>query len=153
MVAPNTGDGSWDYGSLLDRSPTLTLSNTVIALDTARPAWATVSGHKTLGGSMELATTINYGATEFYAPENPNWIFHPIIPRGRSIDRRSIQTPVYWLSTIIKMFEHGRIDLLKMNVEGAEYEVIEVGVTQLSMIWHSKRPVAAKTEHAIMATA
>jgi hypothetical protein len=33
-------------------------------LDTAGQARTTIEGYKTLGGSMELATTINCGATK-----------------------------------------------------------------------------------------
>ena len=33
--------------------------------------------------------------------------------------------PVHRLPTILRKLEHNRIDILKMDIEGAEYEVIE----------------------------
>ncbi len=37
----------------------------------------------------------------------------------------AIEVPAYSLSTICGQLEHNRIDLLKMDIEGAEYEVLE----------------------------
>ena len=36
-----------------------------------------------------------------------------------------IEVPAYCLSTIVERLGHDRIDLLKMDIEGAEYEVLE----------------------------
>lgn len=38
---------------------------------------------------------------------------------------RSVEAKVYRLKTILKMLGHERIDILKMDIEGAEYSVIE----------------------------
>lgn len=37
----------------------------------------------------------------------------------------NIRVPTYSIATIMRMLEHERIDLLKMDIEGLEYEVIE----------------------------
>jgi FkbM family methyltransferase len=63
------------------------------------------------------------GEITIYPPENPAYVSHTMIP-GLS-DRPGILVPVKSLGTIMKTLGHERIDLLKMDVEGAEYEVIE----------------------------
>lgn len=64
----------------------------------------------------------NYdGELTFYAPENPAHVSY-------SATRHTglpVSCPVRKLSTIMKELEHTHIDLLKVDVEGAEYDVIE----------------------------
>lgn len=64
------------------------------------------------------------GNCSFNPPENPKYVSYTILDRPET-GKRSIQVPVKRLSTIMKELGHSRIDLLKMDVEGAEYEVIE----------------------------
>ena len=55
-----------------------------------------------------------------------------------------IEVPAYCLSTIVEKLSHERIDLLKMDIEGAEYEVLDgllaspVMPTQLLVEFHHR---------------
>jgi FkbM family methyltransferase len=64
------------------------------------------------------------GTALFYPPENPEHISHSMLAHAAP-NREPIAVPVYRISTITKSLGHERIDLLKMDVEGVEYEVID----------------------------
>lgn len=64
------------------------------------------------------------GTVSFNPPENPDHVSHTILNRPAT-EARAIQVPVKRIATVMKELEHREIDLLKMDVEGAEYEVIE----------------------------
>lgn len=63
---------------------------------------------------------------------------------GQKTEKIPLELPVHRLSTIMKKLRHGRIDLLKMDIEGAEYEVIEdiissgMPITQLLIEFHHR---------------
>jgi FkbM family methyltransferase len=62
------------------------------------------------------------GVASFAAPQNPSHVSHSVLAR-RSAAR--IDLPVKRLRTIGRELGHERIDLLKMDIEGAEYAAIE----------------------------
>ena len=64
------------------------------------------------------------GITKFYPPEDPSHISHTMLFR-ESTSKNSIEVPVRCLKSICNNLEHKRIDILKMDIEGAEYAVIE----------------------------
>lgn len=64
------------------------------------------------------------GKAIFYPPLNPDHISHSLLERKKT-KNRAIEVPVFRLETIMKMLKHDKIDLLKMDIEGAEYKVIE----------------------------
>jgi len=64
------------------------------------------------------------GKASFYPPENPEHVSHTILRRVET-QNNAITVPVKSLSTIMREFGHNHIDVLKMDVEGAEYNVIE----------------------------
>lgn len=57
---------------------------------------------------------------------------------------KTIELPVHRLSTILQKLQHERIDVLKMDIEGAEYEVIEdilnssLSIKQLLIEFHHR---------------
>lgn len=64
------------------------------------------------------------GTATFHAPENPGYVSYSIFsPRGHASP--AIEATVHRIPTIMKMLGHKRIDLLKMDIEGAEYTAIE----------------------------
>lgn len=63
------------------------------------------------------------GDVSFYPPENPNHISYTLLDRPTT-KARAIIVPVKKLGTIMKELGHDHIDLLKMDIEGAEYDVI-----------------------------
>jgi len=72
----------------------------------------------------------NYGISNrdglalFNPPENPAHVSHTLLDRLTTKDK-AIEVSVKKLSTTMKELGHWKIDLLKMDIEGAEYLVIE----------------------------
>lgn len=67
----------------------------------------------------------NYdGTAEFYPPENANHISHSILFRPKT-SKKAVTVNVNKLGTIVKRLGHHYIDILKMDIEGAEYNVIK----------------------------
>jgi FkbM family methyltransferase len=62
------------------------------------------------------------GTCRFLPPKDPKHVSHTMLPRESP--GPSIEAPVYRLSTVMKMLGHSQIDLLKMDIEGAEYGVL-----------------------------
>ena len=59
-----------------------------------------------------------------YPPENSDWVSHTIIPSSMQV-ASPIQVQLLCLKSITEMLEHQEIDIIKMDIEGAEYEVID----------------------------
>jgi FkbM family methyltransferase len=64
------------------------------------------------------------GNIAFYLPPRSDYISHSIV-HARQYSSDSIQVPIARLSTVMRQLGHLRIDVLKMDIEGAEYAVIE----------------------------
>jgi FkbM family methyltransferase len=73
------------------------------------------------------AVTANDGTLKFYPRVKKGGkksdVMFTMIPEEETKDD-VIEVPAYSLSTIIDKLGHDRIDLLKMDIEGAEYEVL-----------------------------
>lgn len=59
----------------------------------------------------------------FYAPSNPAWVSHSAVNLQNTSEY--FEAPCRSVASLMKELGHGRIDLLKMDVEGAEYEVLD----------------------------
>lgn len=59
---------------------------------------------------------------KFYAPRDPTHVSHSLVNLQRT--ETSLDVPVRSLPDIMKELGHTRIDLLKLDIEGAEYKVI-----------------------------
>ena len=96
------------------------------------------------------------GSTSFALPNSPLHVSHSMV-LGRSHQKATISAPVRRIASIMKELGHTRIDLLKMDIEGAEYDVIDdlvtgsVPVRQLCVEFHHRWPEigAGKTRNAI----
>jgi FkbM family methyltransferase len=64
------------------------------------------------------------GEARFNPPENRTHISHTVLKRAAT-DARAISVPFKRLSTIQRELGHDHLDVLKMDIEGAEYGVIE----------------------------
>jgi FkbM family methyltransferase len=64
------------------------------------------------------------GTLSFYPPENAAHVSHTILDRGAT-RARAINAPMRRLDSIMRELGHQRVDLLKLDIEGAEYGVIE----------------------------
>ena len=97
------------------------------------------------------------GNCAFLPPENPAHVSHSMVARETS--RPAIEVAVRRLGTIMKMLGHEHIDLLKMDIEGAEYGVLAdmlssgIPVKQLLVEFHHRWPQLGieKTKQAIHA--
>ncbi|WP_185245026.1 FkbM family methyltransferase [Citrifermentans bremense] len=63
------------------------------------------------------------GTALFYPPENSEWVSHTLL-RRRATAGKAIEVQVRRLETIMLLLGHDKINLLKMDIEGAEYGVI-----------------------------
>jgi FkbM family methyltransferase len=83
------------------------------------------------------------GEETFYLPPRQDWVSHSIV-RARQYARESVSLSVMKLSTAMHLEGHTRIDVLKMDIEGAEYAVIEeiirekIPVGQLLVEFHHR---------------
>jgi len=59
----------------------------------------------------------------FYAPSNPKDVSHSLLNLQKTSDY--IEVPVERLSALMSLRQHTRLDLLKLDIEGAEYKVID----------------------------
>ena len=64
------------------------------------------------------------GHIDFYPPVDPSHISHTYIKREKT-GGSPIRVPVRKLTTIMSKLGHEKIDLLKLDIEGAEYDVID----------------------------
>jgi len=82
------------------------------------------------------------GEADFYLPPKRDFISHSMI-RARQYSEDSIRVPVAKLATVMRTLGHNRIDILKMDIEGAEYELFQNYRDLLSQCehllleWHS----------------
>jgi FkbM family methyltransferase len=78
------------------------------------------------------------GSANFFPPENPAHISHTMLQK----DGAAISVPVKRLKTIMNELGHNHIDLLKMDIEGAEYPVLEdildLPIKQLLVEFHHR---------------
>ncbi len=97
------------------------------------------------------------GDVLFNPPEDPNHVSHTILSRPAT-QERAITVQVKKLVTIMKDLGHDKIDIIKMDVEGAEYQVIEdicksdIRPRQILVEFHHRFDNVGikETKHAIM---
>jgi FkbM family methyltransferase len=91
----------------------------------------------------EAGIAANDGEEIFYLPHREDWVSHSVI-QARQYGRESLRFPVMRLSTAMKLQGHEWVDVLKMDIEGAEYAVIEeivrekIPVKQLLVEFHHR---------------
>ena len=93
------------------------------------------------------------GTIVLHPPIDPKHVSYSLVERPGD----GAICPVYRLSTIMRMLGHTRIDLLKMDIEGSEYDVIEdllrerLPIAQICVEFHHRWPEIGnrKTELAI----
>ena len=88
----------------------------------------------------------NYdGQAKFFPPKNPKHVSHSMIPKNNS-KNKPIKVQVYKLQSILNKIGHQEIDLLKMDIEGAEYKVLEnilkskIKIRQILVEFHHRFP-------------
>ena len=64
---------------------------------------------------------------KFYAPENPQYVSHSVVNWGNT--NHYFEAECKSIHSIMKELKHDRIDLLKLDIEGAEMDVMD-GLTE-----------------------
>ena len=83
------------------------------------------------------------GHASFFPPDNPAFVSHTMLP-GVGAGDKAIRVDVRRLSTLMRDLGHERLDVLKMDIEGAEYDVVDdivasgVDITQLLIEFHHR---------------
>lgn len=83
------------------------------------------------------------GEAKFYLPPNAEFVSHSIL-NAKQYSNESISVPMMKLSTAMATLGHKRIDLLKMDIEGAEYCVLSdlvrdgIDVRQIVVEFHHR---------------
>ena len=104
----------------------------------------------------EYGVAAHDGSAVFRPPENPSYVSYSILARGGDTVG-SVEAPVYRLMTIMKMLRNEKIDILKIDIEGAEFAVLQdliasnVPVRQLLVEFHHRWPEVGleKTKEAV----
>ncbi len=83
------------------------------------------------------------GEVIFYPPKNPNHVSATLLDRPE-IKENAYKVEVKNIVTILKELNHNNIDLLKIDIEGAEYNVIDniidskININQLLIEFHHR---------------
>ncbi|MHB8059233.1 MAG: FkbM family methyltransferase [Gaiellaceae bacterium] len=64
------------------------------------------------------------GTARFYPPDDPEHVSHSVVEK-KATASRAIEVPVRRLASIMSELGHDRVDVIKMDIEGAEYDVVE----------------------------
>jgi FkbM family methyltransferase len=82
------------------------------------------------------------GLARFFAPENPDHVSHTLV-ESNSV-RLAVELQVYKLKTIMSLLGHEKVNLLKMDIEGAEFGVVAdllasgIAVDQMLIEFHHR---------------
>ena len=85
------------------------------------------------------------GRVRLYPPKQSDHVSYSVVPTAVSAGPAA-SLPVFRLDTVARMLGHSSIDLLKMDIEGSEFAVIEslaqmeIGVAQLLVEFHHRLP-------------
>lgn len=92
----------------------------------------------------EYAVSDHDGTATFYPPDDPEWVSYTISQNQYQTQDRAVVAPIRSLPSLMTELGHKHIDLLKMDIEGAEYAVIKdivgcgVDVSQLVVEFHHR---------------
>lgn len=84
------------------------------------------------------------GNLKFYLPKNENHISGSFINHKNVSENESVLVNLKTLNDIITELNHSRIDILKMDIEGAEYEVLDnilesgIDISQILIEFHDR---------------
>jgi FkbM family methyltransferase len=94
---------------------------------------------------QQVGLAAHDGQASFFPPDNPTFISHSMLPRPVG-DGRAIRVDVRRVRTLMRDLGHDRLDVLKMDIEGAEYDVVDdilasgVAIEQLLIEFHHRFP-------------
>jgi len=174
--------GSWDYGSWTIAAGTLDANSIVYSagvgedvsfdLDLIGAYNLTVHAFDPTPRSIEWIKKQQFpeqfifhpvgiagfdGTATFHPPKDSSHVSYSLIPHEQQAVSEAVESPVRRLGSVMKELGHEHIDLLKIDIEGAEYDVIqdlidqELPVRQLLIEFHHRFPEIGvqKTRQAI----
>jgi FkbM family methyltransferase len=98
----------------------------VFAFDPTPRAITFVDGQTGLPPSFRFMAVGLWNADttmRFYEPKNPSYVSHSIVNLKRT--EKFFEAPCRRLSSLMNELGHRQLDLLKLDIEGAEYQVID----------------------------
>ena len=84
------------------------------------------------------------GFTDFYLPKNPEHVSGSMMIQNNINTDDKITVEMKSIQDIINELRHNKIDVLKMDIEGAEYDIIEslldakIQITQIIIEFHDR---------------
>jgi FkbM family methyltransferase len=85
------------------------------------------------------------GVLQFYPPEDETHVSHTVLYKAQTA-AKMVELPVKQLASIMRELGHNHIDILKMDIEGAEYRVLEnilksgISIRQILVEFHPHIP-------------
>jgi FkbM family methyltransferase len=92
------------------------------------------------------------GVVEFYLPQNSDYVSGSILKNQNINTNQKIQVPMKSFPDILSDFKHDKIDVLKMDIEGAEYDVLagvlasNVVIDQILLEFHHRVLTSGKAK-------
>lgn len=89
------------------------------------------------------------GMMDFYVPTEKNMVSGSISPNN---NHQKIEVEIKKFSTIVKSLNHNYIDIVKMDIEGAEYRIIDdilnpdITINQILIEFHHRMPNFSLTD-------
>jgi FkbM family methyltransferase len=98
----------------------------IIAVDPTPKAVNYVRRHIRADGFslLEIAVSSHDGLARFYLPQNPDWVSGSL-NQGGTTGADFIEVSCLRLGSILRKANTSRLDLLKLDIEGAEYDVLD----------------------------
>jgi FkbM family methyltransferase len=93
---------------------------------------------------FEYGISNKTGSVDFYLPNNPEHVSGSATVQLNVNDKEKIIVKMKSLNDIVTELGHSHIDILKMDIEGTEYEVIEdilnskISITQILIEFHDR---------------
>jgi FkbM family methyltransferase len=127
-----------------DRSLIATFGLTVFGFDPTPPSVAWLRQEELPPGFRSLAVGLaGYEGTAWFSPSvTPREVSHTLLSRPATTTV-AIELPVRRLGALMSELGHDRLDLLKLDVEGAEYAVID----EIVQLRHEVRQLLVEFHH------
>lgn len=93
---------------------------------------------------FEYGLGVKTGVINFFLPKNPEHVSGSFVLQSHVDENRNISVKMKSFKDIINDLKHERIDVLKMDIEGAEYEILEsilessIPINQILIEFHDR---------------
>ncbi len=111
--------------------------------------WIKQQKHSPVFKFFPFGISVKTGITTFYLPANPKYVSGSLTADNTTPDHVAVEVEMKSLSDICQMLGHNHIDLLKMDIEGAEYQVLEnilmlpITIDQICVEFHDRNSASA----------